>query len=343
MKHWQYTLLGYSGFVIASAICTTLAILTYSKISDKNVFLIALILVLVTVFSATILAFLDHFRRKIMIDKPVNEILKATDKITKGDFSIKLTPTHSYECLDEFDIIKENLNNMANELSKSEILKTDFIANVSHEIKTPINVIQSYAKLLENKNLKEEEKKKYLHALNASCYKLNSLITNILKLNKLENNKLLPEYTKFNLSEVLTNQILQFETILEEKNINLICNIEENLYINSEESYMEIIFNNLMSNAIKFSNIDGTIEVDLKKENDLYVVSVKDNGIGMDEETGKRIFDKFYQGDTSHSSEGNGLGLSLVKKIIDVMGGSIQVESEKGVGTTFVIKVKEVI
>lgn len=276
------------------------------------------------------------------ITKLSNEILEVTKLMTRGNFKVSLKTKHTYNDYDAYDMIKEDLNKMAKELSKSEMLKNDFIANVSHEIKTPLAVINSYAKVLSDSSISEDERKKYLHNLQLSCNKLNTLVTNILKLNKLENQKLLPEFTSFNLSELLSDQILQFEELLEKKNIELICDIEEDLMINSEKNYLEIVFNNLMSNAIKFSHNSGIINISLKKQDDKYTIIFKDNGCGMDSETGKHIFDKFYQADTSHSKEGNGLGLALVKKVIDIIGGKISVESEIGVGTTFTIVIKGV-
>ena len=276
------------------------------------------------------------------ITKLSNEILEVTKLMTRGNFKVSLKTKHTYNDYDAYDMIKEDLNKMAKELSKSEMLKNDFIANVSHEIKTPLAVINSYAKVLSDSSISEDERKKYLHNLQLSCNKLNTLVTNILKLNKLENQKLLPKFTSFNLSELLSDQILQFEELLEKKNIELICDIEDDLMINSEKNYLEIVFNNLMSNAIKFSHNSGIINISLKKQDDKYTIIFKDNGCGMDSETGKHIFDKFYQADTSHSKEGNGLGLALVKKVIDIIGGKISVESEIGVGTTFTIVIKEV-
>ena len=145
---------------------------------------------------------------------------------------------------------------------------------------------------------------------------------------------------KFNLSESIINQIVQFEELIEQKEIELICDIEEDLYIISEESYLEIIWNNLISNAIKFTEPKGTIKISLKKVENKYQIIISDTGIGMDKETGAHIFDKFYQGDTSRSKEGNGLGLALVKRVIDLLGGSISVESEINKGTTFIVIVK---
>lgn len=329
-------------FFLTTGFNVVLGVLVYNSIKEKSDIVVAVIILGVILVSAAICTAIDYLRRKIMIERPMNEIVDATQLMARGNFEIDLVPKHSYEYFDEYDILKENLNKMANELSKSEVLKNDFIANVSHEIKTPLAVIQNYAKALKNPSLDSETKEKYISNLVEACQKLNGLITNILKLNKLENQKLLPEIKEFNLSELLANQVLQFESLIEKKEIDLVCEIEEDLFIKSEESYLEIIFNNLMSNAIKFSNPKGMIYVGLKKEKQNYHITFKDSGCGMDKETGKHIFDKFYQGDTSRSKEGNGLGLALVKRVIDIIGGSIHVTSQIGEGTEFIITIRGV-
>ena len=329
-------------FFLTTGFNVVLGVLVYNSIKEKSDIVVAAIILGVILVSAAICTAIDYLRRKIMIERPMNEIVDATQLMARGNFKIDLVPKHSYENFDEYDILKENLNKMANELSKSEVLKNDFIANVSHEIKTPLAVIQNYAKALKNPSLDSETKEKYISNLVEACQKLNGLITNILKLNKLENQKLLPEIKEFNLSELLANQVLQFESLIEKKEIDLVCEIEEDLFIKSEESYLEIIFNNLMSNAIKFSNPKGMIYIGLKKEKQNYHITFKDSGCGMDKETGKHIFDKFYQGDTSRSKEGNGLGLALVKRVIDIIGGSIHVTSQIGEGTEFIITIRGV-
>ena len=341
MNSFKETLIGFICFLFTIAFNVGLGIIVYTQIENKSKLLIAIIIFIVIIFSAIICSIIDYIRRKIMIGKPLKEILHATELMARGNFNIQLIPIHSYQEYDEFDLIKYDLNKMAKELSKNEMLKNDFISNVSHEIKTPISVIQSYAKALQSDSLEENTRKKYLLNLQESCKKISNLVTNILKINKLENQKLMPSINKFNLSESLTNQILQYEELIEEKNIKLECDIEENVYINSEESYLELIWNNLINNAIKFTDKNGIINVYLRKINDDYIVKVKDNGCGMDSSTGEHIFDKFYQGDTSHSNKGNGLGLALVKKVIDVLGGTISVESEVGVGSTFTVIIKE--
>ena len=341
MKKFFYLFFGFLGFLIVTTFNVSIGIVVYSLIKEKNDLTVGLLIFGVIILSTILCVIIDYIRRKIMIERPLKEILFATKQMTKGNFKTRLTPNHSYQYYDEFDFIKEDLNNMAKELSKNEVLKNDFIATVSHEIKTPLAAIKNYAKMLNNDSLAEDTKKNYLNALQSSCDKLNALVMNILKLNKLENQNTLIEFEKFNLSESLSNQIVSYIDLIENKNIELILDIEEDLYITSEESYLNIIWNNLIGNAVKFTNNEGTIKISLRKEKNNYIFTIKDSGCGMSAETGRHIFDKFYQGDTSHSKEGNGLGLALVKQVIDVLGGSIKVESELGVGTTFIVTIKE--
>lgn len=339
MKKIKYFLFGFLGFLVVTGFNVSVAVVFYSKIEYKENYQIALLMIVVIVINALLCSIIDVFRRKIMIEKPLNEILKATKSMARGNFKVRLIPSHSYQNYDEFDLIKDDLNRMAEELSKSEILKNDFVANVSHEIKTPLAVIINYVKVLNTAKLTQDERSKYLKNLEDACHKINNLVTNILKLNKLENQRLVPELSRFNLSNLLVDEILQFEDLLSEKRIELECDIEEDLYICSESSYLQIIFNNLISNAMKFTKTK--IYISLNKKEEEYIIIVKDDGCGMDGETGKHIFDKFYQADTSHSKEGNGLGLALVKKVIDILGGTISVTSELNKGTTFKIIIKE--
>ncbi|MBQ3001349.1 MAG: HAMP domain-containing histidine kinase [Bacilli bacterium] len=342
MKKFSYLIYGFLGFTLVTGFNVSIGVLIYSQVADEENYKVAILLIGVILVNALFCSIIDVVRRKIMISKPVDEILNATNKLKKGNFNINLVTNHTYQEFDEFDIIKNDLNKVAKELARSEILKNDFIANLSHEIKTPLAVIKNYAKVLEDESISPEERKKYLHNLQEATKKLNALVTNILKLNKLEHQTLELEITNFNVSELLTEQILQFESLIATKDLKLEIDIEEDIYINSEQSYLEIIFNNLISNAIKFTNPNGTITITLKKKNNEYIFTFCDTGCGMDSETGMHIFDKFYQGDTSHAKEGNGLGLALVKRVIDLLGGEISVESEKGVGTTFKIIVKEI-
>ena len=160
-------------------------------------------------------------------------------------------------------------------------------------------------------------------------------------LNKLENGELLPQFKRFNVSESLTEQILEFIPLIEAKDIHLECSVEPDIFIQSEQSYLELVWSNLISNAIKFTENESTIRIQLKSLYEKLIFTIEDTGCGMQEETGKRFFDKFYQGDTSHSKEGNGLGLALVKRVIDILGGEITVESELGKGTKFQVSIRK--
>ena len=340
MKKIRHLLWGFIGFILITSLTATTTILLYEKVITLPIPLIVVIIIGFILFMSLLCLFFDYIRRKIMINRPLNEILKVTKQMAKGNFKVKLVPHHQYKNYDEFDLIKLDLNSLADELSKNELFKNDFIANISHEIKTPLAIIITYAKALSNNNLNDEERKEYLDSLKETCNRLNNLVNNILKLNKLENNNLQLDITRFNISDLLANQIVEFEYLMEQKNINLECDIEDDLYIYSEKSYLEIIFSNLISNAIKFTNNDGNIYIALNKINNNYIITIKDDGCGMDKYTGEHIFDKFYQGETSHSKEGNGLGLALVKKVIDLIGGIIEVSSELNVGTTFKIVIR---
>jgi len=220
------------------------------------------------------------------------------------------------------------------------------IANVSHEIKTPLSIIQTYTTALHDKNIQEKERLEYTRTILEATQKLSVLVTNILKLSKLENQEITSiakqcsEVKAFDLSEQLRRCALMYVDQMEQKDICFEEDLDE-VSVCYDEDMLEIAWNNLLSNAIKFSNHGGRIFISLKIFTEAakkYIkVSISDTGCGMNEDTQKRIFDKFYQGDTSHSKNGNGLGLALVKKAIDLLGGTITVESSPGQGSNFTV------
>lgn len=288
-------------------------------------------------FLSLALCVCDIIRKKITIEKPVKKILDATEKITDGDFSTRIEEKHSFYTRNEFDAIIENLNKMVEELGSIETLRTDFISNVSHELKTPLATIQNYATLLKTPNLSEEKRQEYSTAIITSTRRLSSLITNILKLNKLENQQIFPEFKEFDLSEQLCESLLAFENIWEEKNIEIETDIEENITVNADPELLSLVWNNLLSNAFKFTEDGGKVSVLLTANEKNITVTVKDTGCGISKATGEHIFDKFYQGETSHSVQGNGLGLALVKRVVDIVKADISVQSEVGKGSAFAI------
>lgn len=336
--------IGAISFFTLIAFIMQIAILCYDYIREKtsNLSLIALLILIEIIILATFCTIFDWVRRKITVDRPTNKILQATEKIAEGDFSTRLTIKHEYGKYNQYDLIMENLNKMAAELAQNEVLKTDFISNVSHEIKTPLAVIQNYATLLQDDTLDSETRQDYAKTLIAASKRITDLITNILKLNKLENQEIQEKHEAFHLTEALANCVLEFETWIEKKNLECNCDFDD-VIIFSSKSLLEIVWNNLISNAIKFTPDGGKIGISLKRIGENVEIKVVDTGCGMTSEVGAKIFEKFYQGDTSHATQGNGLGLALVKKVIDILGGEISVQSELGKGSAFTILLKGVV
>lgn len=292
--------------------------------------------ILLTLLSGSI----DYFRRKTMVERPVKKIVAATERIMQGDFSVRIDPVKEFSGETGLNQIIDCLNKMTAELAGTETLRTDFIANVSHELKTPLAVIGNYAVMLQRPGITEEEKNDYAKAIAAASRKLAQLITNILKLNKLENQQIFPQPKEFDLSEQLCECLLAFENAWEAKNLEIQTDIQDDVRIKSDPELLSLVWNNLISNAVKFTAEGGTVGVRLQTEGNDVVVSVSDTGCGITPEVGKHIFEKFYQGDTSHATQGNGLGLALVKRVVDILNGEIDVQSVSGKGSTFRVKLK---
>ena len=257
----------------------------------------------------------------------------------QGEFSTHIEPLGDIDA-DGFNVIIQYFNKMTEELSGTEILRTDFIANVSHELKTPLTIIQNYGTMLQKPGLSEEKRLEYAKAITESSRRLADLITNILKLNKLENQQIYPDKQTYNLGEQLCESLLNFENVWEQKNIVIDTDIEEDVFVESDIELLTLVWNNLFSNAMKFTETGGTVSLKLKSDGKWAVVQVSDTGCGISPEVGKHIFEKFYQGDTSHAMQGNGLGLALVKRVVDIVGGDISVSSEVGKGTAFTVKIR---
>lgn len=309
--------------------------LNENMISNPAKLTLANILLLTLIFSI-----LDAVRRHQTVTKPVRRIQEGIDRVIKGDFKTRIEHVHGEDSDNEFDEIITGLNKMIEELSGVETLRTDFIANVSHELKTPITVMQNYGTLLQSPELSEEQRIEYGKAIQDQTRRLSSLVTNILKLNKLENQQIYPNVERYYLGEQLCECMLEFEAIWEEKDIEIDVDMDEEIQIEADKELLSLVWHNLLSNALKFTDAKGKVTLTLYKDEDFAYVEVKDTGCGMSVETGKNIFKKFYQGDTSHATKGNGLGLALVKRVIDICGGEISVSSQLGEGSTFTVKLR---
>ena len=293
------------------------------------------VLLLTAIFSL-----IDRVRRRYMVLRPVRMITQVAKRLMKGDFSARVPRLHSIDVMDGFSEIGECINRLAEELSGTETLRTDFIANVSHELKTPLAVTQNYASLLRQPGVDEEKRQEYARVISDTSIRLANLVTNILKLNKLENQQIFPQRQTFDLGEQLCECLLAFEDAWEQKKLDIRTDIQEDVLVDGDAELLSLVWNNLFSNAIKFTGEGGKVSLRMFAEGKNAVVQVVDTGCGFGSEVGRHNFEKFYQGDSSHATRGNGLGLALVKRVVDIVGGDIAVTSEIGKGSQFTVRIR---
>lgn len=283
------------------------------------------------------LTLFTRWKIKGAYEEPMHRMAEAAEKVAEGDFSVYLPTCHTADRLDYLDVMILDFNKMVEELGSIETLKTDFVSNVSHEMKTPISIIKNYAELLQMDSISEAKRLEYAKGIEGAAARLSSLISNILKLNKLENQNIVPELEVYDACRQLCESIFLFEEALEEKGIELEADIEDVAKIRADASLLELVWNNLLSNAVKFTETGGCITIRQTSDEEHIRIEVSDTGCGITKEQINHIFDKFYQGDTSHSREGNGLGLALVKRVLELMDGEIRIDSEIGKGSTFTV------
>ena len=268
------------------------------------------------------------------IFNPLEQISVAAERVAAGDFTSEIFYRGEFE---ELENTFQNFNRMVKELNSVEIMRNDFIADVSHEFKTPLSAITGYATLLQDTELSEEERGEYIKKIFFNIEKLNDLTENILRLSKMEHQQFLEMPVKFRLDEQIREAIVLLESKWSSKNLELDLDLPETLFI-GHPSLLFTVWSNLIGNAIKYTDNNGMISVLLSEDAECVQVTVRDTGIGMSEETKAHIFDKFYQGDTSRKSQGNGLGLAICKEFIKKCGGEISVESTLGTGSEFLVK-----
>ena len=298
--------------------------------SDRHPFVPAVMMLLMSMLLATGLNILVG--KKVL--KPLSAFSCAMVKVAKGDFLSRLNYGGRIEELNE---MSSNFNTMVHDLGNIETLRNDFVVTVSHEFKTPLAAIEGYATILQNPELTAEELKNCTQMIIESTKQLAKLSSNILTLSNLENRGIITEKSEFRLDEQIRQSILLLESVWEEKKINFNIELDHTNYYSNEELLMQVWLN-IVGNAIKFTPKNGEVSITLKEAPEILKVVITDSGIGISAEDQKHIFDKFYQADRSGYTDGNGLGLSLVKRIIDLCHGEISVQSELGSGTSFVIK-----
>lgn len=291
-----------------------------------------LMMLLTSILIGTVLTTLTG-RRSL---RPFQPLIRATEEVAKGNFDVRVESSG----LTELGQLAESFNHMAKELGSIETLRSDFVSNVSHEFKTPVASIKGFAKLLTKESLSSESRKEYLDIIIREADRLAKLSSNVLLLSKLEKQEDAGEVSYFSLDEQLRRVILTLEPAFQKKDISLDIDLAPAGYLGSE-GLLHHVWMNLLDNAVKFTPQGGRVGVRLTREKGTVVVRVSDTGCGMDRETADSIFVKFYQGDKSHSTEGNGLGMSLAKQVLDLSGGEISVESTAGEGTTFTVRLPE--
>lgn len=268
------------------------------------------------------------------IMKPITELSQAMQKVALGDYTVRLKEKVG---LEEIYSLRTSFNHMVQELNSTETLHSDFIANVSHEFKTPLATISGYATLLQDDTLIQEERDEYIKIIVKSAKELSTMTGNILRLSRLENQTIISEKEHYRVDEQIRQVILRMEPLWEEKNLDINPELEPITWYGNQEITSHIWYN-LLNNAIKFTPSGGEINIKAHADAEWLTVTFQDTGIGMTPEVQGRIFDKFYQGDTSHKKKGNGLGLALVRQIVTLYGGSIQLESMPDYGSTFTIQ-----
>lgn len=272
-----------------------------------------------------------------LIVHPIQNIGNAFDELSKGNFDIKVPEN---EQILEIREMAQRFNAMTYDLSHIETLRSDFVANVSHEFKTPIASIEGYATLLQNHNLSPEKHEHYVEKILENSRRLTNLSSNILMLSKLENQEMVLDKSEYRLDEQIRKCILMLENKWSPKNIEFNMELPRKFYYSSE-SLLEQVWLNILDNAIKHSPMNGSICITITEQAEGVIVAISDNGNGMTDEVKKHIFEKFYQGDVSRKNEGNGLGLALVKRIVDLCKGKVTVKSSPGNGAKFIVELPQ--
>ncbi len=292
------------------------------------------------VFVSLVIGFLLAFLTGKITLKPIRRIIDQLNRLASGDFKARLhfgKPIADHPTFRQFE---KSFNRAAEELEHTEMLRSDFINNFSHEFKTPIVSIAGFTKLLRRGNLTEEQKEEYLEVIEEESLRLSAMATNVLNLTRVENQTILTEVTQFNLSEQIRGAVLLLAEKWTPKNLYMDMQFGEHMICANEE-LLKQVWINLLDNAVKFSEPNGTVSVDISECGGYLSVSVSNHGKDIPKDRIPHIFNKFYQADESHSSVGNGIGLAIVKKVCQLHGGAVSADSENGTTTFTVLLPKE--
>ncbi|MGB4660934.1 MAG: HAMP domain-containing sensor histidine kinase [Mobilitalea sp.] len=305
---------------------------------------VAVVMCLIVCAFTMILGGVALWHEALYVTNPIKKISEGVKKVSDGDFSVQIKFTKSHKTKkkklysDEIDDLACNFNKMASELNEMDYMRKDFMSNVSHEIKTPVAAITGFSEILLDGGLEETEQKEYLTYLNLESLRLSRLCDNMLRMSRLDHQIIVDRNQKVMVDEQLRSCIINLGEKWSEKGIEFDLQLDK-CEIFSDYDLLFQIWTNLIDNAIKFSKQGGTIWINAGMEGDFLNVTIRDAGIGISAEKQNKIYDKFYQSEESHKKQGSGLGLSIVKRILELLEGSISHVSEEGQGTTMTVRI----
>lgn len=335
MRFW-FSSIVWVLFAITGVTTALIFFVLYGVISINEIRFNVFLLIAAMTLSSVLIGFGLSALAPRFVFKRLTKISEGMTEIAHGNFKVRIPERDKADAISEFGELERTFNRMAADLDGIEIFRNDFINNFSHEFKTPIISLRGFARQLQSGDISEEQRKEYIDIIVAESERLANMSTNVLLLSKLENQQIVSEKTEFYLDEQIRNSLLLLEKSWNDKELELDIDLDPIKYTFNEEM-LSHVWVNLFSNAIKFTEKGGKITCRLSGQEDHVECTVSDSGIGMTEETQSRIFEKFYQGDTSHSGSGNGIGLNIVYRVLTLANGEIKVESEYGKGTTFTV------
>ncbi len=278
----------------------------------------------------------------IRLTKPIEEVSQAVKKVAEGDFSVRIPRNTSrrgdYPYMNELDELAENFNKMSSELNGMDYMRKDFMSNVSHEVKTPVAAITGFTEILLDGGLEEEERQEYLKLVNQESVRLSNLCENMLRMSRLDHQQIVVRTDEVRIDEQIRKCIIMLSEKWADHELQYELQLNPATIVSDADLLMQV-WTNLIDNAIKYSPPNGTIRIDEACRHDELVVLIQDEGIGISAGKLEKIFDKFYQCEESHKKQGNGLGLSIVKRILELLNGSITCESTPSVGTTMSVRI----
>ncbi|WP_338023134.1 HAMP domain-containing sensor histidine kinase [Bifidobacterium miconis] len=326
-------------FVLAAAGQTSLIVWLPRLWPEGNRWYLAVVILAYWLVLAVVFSALIGRQIRERLERPMRELSEAAGSVARGDFSVYVAPRHveGSSAWDATDQMFADFNTMVAELGGIETMKSDFVANVSHEIKNPLAIIETHAKALRRKTVSDERRIAYAGVIADASARLNRLVTNTLKLNKLESQTIVAEAVDYDLPRQLTDTAAMLVDMFDRKGIAFDCDVEERATIHADPGLLDIVWSNILGNALKYTEPGGHVTLRQTSDAGAVIVEVSDDGCGMSADEVAHMFDKFYQGDTAHAAEGNGLGMAMAKRAVELSHGAISARSRRGVGTTVTV------